>query len=134
MSGLRWAVTFFAVSIACAACGSRDAPSGGQQASPEPAAPAEPAKPKPRKIAVIPKGTTHEFWKSVHAGANKAGKELGVEIIWKGPLREDDRDEQIQVVENFVGQGVDAIVLAPLDDTALVPVRDRREASRAFRS
>jgi ribose transport system substrate-binding protein len=76
---------------------------------------------KPRKIAVIPKGTTHEFWKSVHAGANKAGKELGVEIVWKGPVREDDRDEQIKVVENFIASHVDAIVLAPLDDSALVP-------------
>lgn len=74
-----------------------------------------------RTIAVIPKGTTHEFWKSVHAGAVKAARELGVEIIWKGPVREDDRDEQIKVVENFVATGVDAIVLAPLDDTALVP-------------
>ena len=34
---------------------------------------------KPLKIAVIPKGTTHEFWKTVHAGAVKAAKELGVE-------------------------------------------------------
>jgi len=47
------------------------------------------------KIAVIPKGTTHEFWQSIHAGANKAGKELGVEVIWRGPLREDDRDAQV---------------------------------------
>jgi ribose transport system substrate-binding protein len=74
-----------------------------------------------RKLAVIPKGTTHEFWKSVHAGANKAGQELGVEIVWKGPVREDDRDEQIKVVENFIASRIDAIVLAPLDDTALVP-------------
>src|SRR3990172_625039 len=29
-------------------------------------------------IAVIPKGTTHEFWKSIHAGAIKAERELGV--------------------------------------------------------
>jgi ribose transport system substrate-binding protein len=76
---------------------------------------------EPRAIAVIPKGTTHEFWKSVHAGANKAGKELGVRIVWKGPVREDDRDEQIKVVENFVASRIAAIVLAPLDDKALVP-------------
>lgn len=76
---------------------------------------------EPRSIAVIPKGTTHEFWKSVHAGANKAGKELGVRIVWKGPVREDDRDEQIKVVENFVASHIQAIVLAPLDDKALVP-------------
>jgi ribose transport system substrate-binding protein len=73
-------------------------------------------------IAVIPKGTTHEFWKSVHAGAEKASQELGVNIIWKGPLREDDREDQIKVVETFINMRVKGIVLAPLDDTALVPV------------
>ena len=73
-------------------------------------------------IAVIPKGTTHEFWKSIHAGAVKASRELGVEIIWKGPLKEDDREQQIKVVENFIARGVDGIVLAPLDDKALAPV------------
>ncbi len=81
-------------------------------------------------IAVIPKGTTHEFWKSVHAGAVKAARELGTEVIWKGPVREDDRDEQIKVVENFLGRGVDGIVLAPLDDRALVPVLNDAKARK----
>ncbi len=77
------------------------------------------------KIAVIPKGTTHEFWKSIHAGAKKAELELkaegiNVQIIWKGPLKEDDREQQIQVVENFIGQRVSGIVLAPLDRRGLV--------------
>ncbi len=76
-------------------------------------------------IAVIPKGTTHEFWKSIHAGALKAKEELAgkgvpVEVIWKGPLREDDRDQQIQVVENFTSRKVSGIILAPLDSQALV--------------
>jgi ribose transport system substrate-binding protein len=85
-------------------------------------------------IAVIPKGTTHEFWKSIHAGSNKAAGELSaqgneVEVIWKGPLREDDREQQIQVVEGFTAQGVDGIVLAPLDNRALVrPVEDAKRA------
>ncbi|PYK65714.1 MAG: sugar ABC transporter substrate-binding protein [Verrucomicrobia bacterium] len=75
-------------------------------------------------IAVIPKGTTHEFWKSIHAGAVKAERELNqkgvrTEIIWKGPLKEDDRDQQIQVVENFMSRRVSGIVLAPLDSQAL---------------
>ena len=74
------------------------------------------------RIAVIPKGTTHVFWKSVEAGARKAADELGVEIIWKGPLKEDDKNGQIGVVEQFTTEGVSGIVLAPLDDTALVPV------------
>lgn len=85
-------------------------------------------------IAVIPKGTTHEFWKSIHAGSNKAAGELSaqgtnVEVIWKGPLREDDREQQIQVVEGFTSQGVSGIVLAPLDNRALV--RPVEEAKRA---
>jgi ribose transport system substrate-binding protein len=70
-------------------------------------------------IAVIPKGTTHVYWKSVEAGARQAAKELGVDITWKGPLKEDDRAQQIQVVEQFVSEGRSGIVLAPLDDTAL---------------
>src|SRR6478752_7814434 len=85
-------------------------------------------------IAVIPKGTTHEFWKSVNAGAIKAQQELNaagdkVEVIWKGPLREDDRDQQIQVVENFTTRHVSAIVLAPLDSQAMVrPAESATEA------
>ena len=70
-------------------------------------------------IAVIPKGTIHEFWKTVHAGAEMAGQELDVDIIWKGALKEDDREAQISVVEHLITRGVDGIVLAPLDDTAL---------------
>ncbi len=80
------------------------------------------------RIAVIPKGTTHVFWKSIHAGAVKAEREfqeLGVEVIWKGPLKEDDRESQIRVVEDFITLGVSGMVLAPLDDAALRrPVKD----------
>jgi ribose transport system substrate-binding protein len=72
------------------------------------------------RIAVIPKGTTHEFWKSVHAGAVKASRELDVEIVWKGPLKEDDLKNQIDLVQSFTAQGVSGIVLAPLNDKALV--------------
>lgn len=80
---------------------------------------------RPLRVAVIPKGTTHEFWKSVHAGAAQAAQELGVEIVWKGPQKEDDRSQQITLVEDFVNRGVDGIVLAPLDDRALMrPVQD----------
>jgi ribose transport system substrate-binding protein len=70
-------------------------------------------------VAVIPKGTTHEFWKSIHAGAEKAAQELAIDVIWKGPLKEDDREAQIAIVEDFITRGVSGIVLAPLDDSAL---------------
>jgi len=87
-----------------------------------------------RTIAVIPQGSTHEYWKSIHAGAVKAVRDLAekgvkVDIIWKGPLREDDREQQTQVVEGFISQGVQGIVLAPFDSHALV--RPVEEAARA---
>jgi len=80
----------------------------------------------PLRIAVVPKGTTHEFWKAIHAGAVKAELELpGVQTIWKGPQKEDDREQQINVVETFINSDVDGIVLAPLDDVAMAgPIRD----------
>ncbi len=89
---------------------------------------------KPLSIGVIPKGTTHEFWNAIHAGAVKAERELNangvkVTITWKGPLREDDREQQVQVVEGFLSQGVSGLVLAPLDEKALV--RPVEEAKRA---
>jgi ABC-type sugar transport system substrate-binding protein len=81
------------------------------------------------RIAVIPKGTTHEFWKSVHAGASRGAQEAGnVEIIWKGPLLENDTEGQINVVQEFITKKVDGIVLAPLDSQALIaPVRDAHQ-------
>lgn len=72
------------------------------------------------RLAVIPKGTTHEFWKAIHTGAKRAAEELDVDIVWKGPLKENDRAEQIKVVEQFTAQGIDGIALAPLDFKALV--------------
>jgi ribose transport system substrate-binding protein len=79
-------------------------------------------------IAVIPKGTTHAFWQSIRAGAERAGQELSVNIVWRGPLREDDRDAQVSEVENAVSRGVSGICLAPLDESALVqPVREAQQ-------
>lgn len=80
-------------------------------------------------IAVIPKGTSHVFWQSVHAGARRAAQELDVDITWRGPLREDDRDSQVTEVENAVARGVSGIALAPLDEAALVaPVESARRS------
>jgi ribose transport system substrate-binding protein len=86
------------------------------------------------RVAVIPQGSTHEYWKSIHAGAIKAARDEAqsgrpVEVVWKGPLREDDREQQVQVVEGFLTQRIDGIVLAPFDKNALV--RPVEEATRS---
>jgi ribose transport system substrate-binding protein len=123
----RSAVAALLVALATAACSG-----GGDAASKQPGEGASAG--KALTIAVVPKGTTHEFWKTIHAGAEMAAQELSasgdsVRIIWKGPLREDDREQQVQVVEGFTSQGVSGIVLAPLDDRALVrPVEEAKSA------
>lgn len=85
--------------------------------------------PKQYRIAVIPKGTTHDFWKSVHAGALDAAQELGnVEVIWNGVDNEADKEGQIKIVDTFIGERVDGICLAPIDSESLVePVRSAKD-------
>jgi ribose transport system substrate-binding protein len=71
-------------------------------------------------IAVIPKGESHLFWKSVKNGVDKAAAETGAITLWKGPPGEGDRSQQIALVEQYVSEGLDGICLAPLDSSALV--------------
>lgn len=80
---------------------------------------------KQYNIAVIPKGTTHIYWQSVKAGAEAAAKEFNCKIYWNGPERETDRERQIQIIEDFIVQKVDGVVLAPLDKDALVPTVEK---------
>src|SRR5690242_9296516 len=82
------------------------------------------------RIAVIPKGMTHEFWQSIHRGAVRAAEDLrksdgiDVEVIWDGPLRERDALAQIRIVDRRVSTRVDAIVIAPQhSQTMVAPVR-----------
>jgi ribose transport system substrate-binding protein len=75
-----------------------------------------------KTLVVIPKGTTHVFWQTVNAGAQAAGRETGYEVVFKGPLKEDSRNEQIGIVEQFITEGVAGIALAPLDRKGLVDV------------
>lgn len=113
------AMVIAAWALGMVGCGGPDRGSGG--GSPDRAdASANGGAANQRVIAVIPKGTTQLFWTSVEAGAKRAGAELGINIIWKGPIRENDRAQQIQVVQQFIADRVDGIVLAPLDSKALL--------------
>lgn len=82
------------------------------------------------KLAVVLQGSLHQYWKFVQAGARKAAAESSatanqINLICKAPLREDDRDEQAQIVERLVKEGVDALVLAPFDNRFLVEPVER---------
>ena len=73
-----------------------------------------------KTIAVIPKGTASMWWEVVRKGAEKAGEEAGYKISWNGPEQENDREKQIQSVEDSLSRGAVALVLGPNDSKALV--------------
>ena len=78
-----------------------------------------------KRIGVVPKGRAHLFWQSVHAGANKAARESGVEVEWNGPATETDFNGQLQIVEAMINKHLDAIALAPIDKKAMVNIVER---------
>lgn len=78
-----------------------------------------------RYVAVICKGSQHEFWKTVEQGAKDAGEELGIQVTFEAPEDESQIDVQIKMVENAIENGADAIVLAPLDTDLLNDVIEK---------
>jgi ribose transport system substrate-binding protein len=79
------------------------------------------------KIAAVPQGSLHKYWRAVLSGAEKAVRDVLTEGVtvnfqWKAPLREDDRQEQTKILESVLRQRVDGIILAPFDSTTLVPL------------
>ena len=114
---IRWTLALASLALLLAGCANTDEPAATDAG-------------EALTVAVIPKATMHVYWKSVHAGARRAEAELaGVRVLWQGPAREDDRADQVALVETFIQKRVDGLVLAPLDEKALVgPVRRAREA------
>jgi ribose transport system substrate-binding protein len=103
---------------------------GGTKSSGGPT-PSSGEKGKKLRIAVIPKGTTHEFWKSVHAGAKQAAGEIGdVEIVFQGPANEADIEGQIGKVRAMIVNRVDGIVLAPNHSGSLTKVVKEANAAK----
>jgi ribose transport system substrate-binding protein len=117
---LHFAVCFAAL-LVCAGCKQEAAP--GEKAGQ--AATAETPRQFTNVIAVITKLTNTVFWKSVHAGAQQAGKEYGYEIAWSGPNRETNSALQIQLVNDAIARQVAGVVIAPVHRMELVPAVDK---------
>lgn len=82
-----------------------------------------------KRVAVIPKATSHLFWVSVQAGALAAGKRFGLEILWNGAPTETDYSRQIQILDSMVAQRVDGIAIAATERNSLVGPIDRAIAA-----
>ena len=87
------------------------------------------------QIAVVPKNITNDYWRTLHAGAIKAQADLAAEgiavnILWEGVSREDQLEEQKEIVRRFVGGKVDGIVLGPMKAGALVSAAEEAVAAK----
>jgi len=83
---------------------------------------------KPR-VALVMKSLANEFFSTMAAGAEKHQQEHAAEydLIINGIKDERDLSRQVALVEEMVASGVDAIVIAPADSKALIPVLRRAQ-------
>ncbi len=83
-----------------------------------------------KQIAVIPKSTSSLFYQPVHAGANAAGEEYNLEILWSGPASETDYSRQIEIVDSMIARHVDGLAIAASERNALNHSLERAAAAK----
>jgi ribose transport system substrate-binding protein len=86
---------------------------------------------KALKIAVVPKSLGPNFWEQVHQGAVcAASKQQNVSVQWDGVTTDTDVTGQVNLLKNYLTQGVDGLVYAATDAKALAQVSDQAIASK----
>ncbi len=74
------------------------------------------------KIAIIVKNTTNPFLLKSIAGAEKAAADMGFECISLAPATQDSLEDQVKIIEDAIQQGVQGIILHPIDSNGIMPV------------
>jgi ribose transport system substrate-binding protein len=89
-------------------------------------APEAPGKPE---VALVMKSLANEFFKTMADGAAAYQKQNSesFELVSNGIRNETDLAQQVALVEQMIARGVAAIVIAPADSKALVPVLKRAQ-------
>jgi len=72
-------------------------------------------------IGYITKSATNSGWIMINSGAADAAKEAGANLVTVGPAFQGDLSSQLEVFENLVSQGIDAIGVAPVDSSGIAP-------------
>jgi len=93
------------------------------------ALPDDAVQPKQYTIALVMKTLTNPFFVEMEKGARRAEQEFGINLIVKTGAQETSIDQQITIIEELIGQGVDAILIAPADSVQLIPVLKRAQDS-----
>jgi ribose transport system substrate-binding protein len=100
----------------------------GCSKSDAPVAGASPGKPR---VALVMKSLANEFFGTMAEGAKKhaAAHAADFDLVVNGIKNETDLGEQVSLVEQMIAMRVSAIVIAPADSKALVPVLKRARAA-----
>ena len=77
------------------------------------------------RIAFMFKDTTSPFWRYMWAGAAGAAEKYGVKVVEFAPLQAQNHEEQARQMEDAIMQKFDAIMLAAVDTTAIIPFIDQ---------
>jgi ribose transport system substrate-binding protein len=85
------------------------------------ALPMQDATAQDKVLAWIPKATNSTFWLAVKRGAEKAGAELGYEILYVGVQDQTNIAGQVNLVNDMVVRKVNGILIAATDAKALAP-------------
>lgn len=109
------------LALALAACGAEVRESGGGDEGGGDGGGQE----GPIRLAVVPKAVGFDFWEQVRIGAQCAAQEAEggeVEIQWDGVTAETNVSGQVDLLTNFITQGVDGLVYAATDAKVLADV------------
>jgi ABC-type sugar transport system substrate-binding protein len=82
---------------------------------------------KPR-VAFVPQLTGIPYFNAMQDGGNRAAKAFDVDFVYTGPVDANPVD-QLQIVQNLVNQGVEAISVSVLDASALSPLVESAKAA-----
>ncbi len=78
-------------------------------------------------VGVIP-AADNAFWREVEVGAQRAARELGIRVYYRGPRREGEVETQLQVIQWLQGLGCRALVIAPAGESIAPRVRQLQGA------
>lgn len=121
MKPLRFLIILILLLSALAACGSDDDDDNGKPDATE--------APDRVQIALVMKTIANPFFVEMERGAREAERDFDIELIVRTAAQETSIEQQIGIVEDLIEEAVDAIVIAPGDSQALVPVLARAQAA-----
>ncbi len=95
----------------------------GSAASPTPTTGAKPY------IAIVSKGSQHQFWQAVQKGATDEAAAKGATITYEGPASESEVDKQLTMLQTALDKKPKAICFAALDSKAATPLLEKAKAA-----